>query len=294
MPAENFDRTPSVVAALESRARRVVASGAGVRVVWRRWGMGPPLVLVHGAAGSWTHWIRNIPALAEQFSVLTPDLPGFGDSDGLGEPHTVEHLADAVVAGLDELVPPSGHVRLAGFSFGAIVAGHVAARLGGRAAAVVLIGAGGLAFPSEAAGLTLRRLVPGMSDAEARDVHRANLRLLMFGDPAAADDLAVQLQIDNIRRTRFRSGDIPQSDALLRVLPEIRAPLAAIWGGRDAFVAPYFAERRASLARVHPDVDVRVVEGAGHWVNYEAAEAINRALLEILSRARPRDLRDSS
>ena len=120
-------------------------------------------------------------------------------------------------------------------------------------------------------------------------MYRANLRTLMLGDPAAADDLAVHLQIDNVRRTRFKSGDIPASDALLRALPAIRAPLAAIWGERDAFVAPRFEARRHTLARFHPDVDFRVVAGAGHWVNYEAAETIDRALLEIFSRARPGD-----
>jgi pimeloyl-ACP methyl ester carboxylesterase len=34
---------------------------------------------------------------------------------------------------------------------------------------------------------------------------------------------------------------------------------------------------------VQPGLDVRVVEGAGHWVNYEAPAAVNRALVEMLS-----------
>jgi hypothetical protein len=57
-----------------------------------------------------------------------------------------------------------------------------------------------------------------MSEEDAREVHRANLCTLMLGDPAAAADLAVHLQVDNVRRTRFKSGDIPSSDVLLRAL----------------------------------------------------------------------------
>ena len=79
-------------------------------------GAGPALALLHGASGSWTHWLRNIPALAERFTVLVPDMPGFGDSDDLPEPHTAERLADAVAAGLRALVPPPAEIRLAGFS----------------------------------------------------------------------------------------------------------------------------------------------------------------------------------
>jgi len=65
-------------------------------------------------------------------------------------------------------------------------------------------------------------------------------------------------------------------------LPRVRARVAAIFGGRDAFVGPHLDERRETLARFQPGLDFRVVEGAGHWVNYEAPEMVNRALLEML------------
>ena len=46
----------------------------------RCWGRGAPLVLLHGGMGSWTHWGRNIGALARKFTVITLDMPGYGDS----------------------------------------------------------------------------------------------------------------------------------------------------------------------------------------------------------------------
>ncbi|MDB5843914.1 MAG: hydrolase-like protein, partial [Polaromonas sp.] len=50
-------------------------------MVWRCWGEGAPVVLLHGGSGSWTHWIRNIPTLvACSRQVWAPDLPGFADS----------------------------------------------------------------------------------------------------------------------------------------------------------------------------------------------------------------------
>jgi pimeloyl-ACP methyl ester carboxylesterase len=113
-------------------------------------------------------------------------------------------------------------------------------------------------------------------------VHRENLHILMIADAARIDDLAVHVQAENLRRARFRSGAIPTSDVLLRVLPAIRARLGGIWGSRDAFAAPFIEERRRTLAAVQPGVDFRVIEGAGHWAIYEAPEAANVALLEMV------------
>ena len=50
----------------------------------RRWGTGNPLVLLHGGMGSWSHWLRNIGALAREFTVITLDMPGYGSSNGAG------------------------------------------------------------------------------------------------------------------------------------------------------------------------------------------------------------------
>ena len=43
------------------------------------------------------------------------------------------------------------------------------------------------------------------------------------------------------------------------------------------------AERAETLGRFQRDIDFRVIGGAGHWTPYEAADAINAALLEFVS-----------
>jgi len=251
-------------------------------MVWRAWGAGPPLVLLHGASGSWTHWLLNVAGLAARFTVLAPDMPGFGDSDSMDETHTAEALAAIVSAGIDAVVPLPQPLDLAGFSFGAIIAGLVAARQGPRVRHLVLVGPNGMALP-RGPGPPLARIRPDMAAAEARAAHRENLRILMLGDPARADDLAVDLQIANLARARFRSGAIPESDALLLALPDVRSRLSGIWGSRDAFAAPFLPARREALARFEPDLDFRVVEGAGHWVLYERPREVDAAMLEMLA-----------
>ena len=44
-------------------------------------GSGYPLVFLHGWPQSWYEWRKIIPPLAEQFTVIAPDLRGLGDSD---------------------------------------------------------------------------------------------------------------------------------------------------------------------------------------------------------------------
>lgn len=273
----------SHVARIESLGARVVTEVACGDMVWRVWGAGPPLVLLHGASGSWTHWIRNVLPLAEHHRVLAPDMPGYGESDAPPEPHTADALADLVAAGIGQLLPAPAVFDLAGFSMGAIIGGLVAARLGARVRRFVLLGPGGLGLVP-APVRTLLRLEPGMDGEALRHVHRQNLLTVMLARPESADELAVTLQIDNVARSRFRSGTIPVSDDLLRALPAVRAHLAGIWGGRDTFTGHHLAESRQVLAAADPTLDAAVIEPAGHWVNYEAADEVNRLLEEWLAR----------
>jgi pimeloyl-ACP methyl ester carboxylesterase len=268
---------------IESAGVRTVTPVASGAMAWRAWGAGPPLVLLHGASGSWTHWIRNVLPLAGHHRVLAADMPGYGESDAPPEPHTADGLAGLVAAGIDRMVPPPAVFDLAAFSLGAIIGGLVAARLGARVRTLVLLGPGGLGL-TPAAPRALLRLEPGMAPEAVRHVHRENLRTLMLARPESADDLAVTLQIDNVRRARFKSGAIPVSDVLFHALPAVRAHLAGIWGARDAFTSHHLEESRRVLVAADPRFDMRVIDGAGHWVNYEAAEEVNALLSEMLAR----------
>lgn len=51
-----------------------------IRIYYREYGSGPPLILIHGLSGSGRWWRRNINALAEHYHVYVVDLIGFGRS----------------------------------------------------------------------------------------------------------------------------------------------------------------------------------------------------------------------
>lgn len=252
-------------------------------MVWRIWGDGAPLLLLHGGHGSWTHWLRTVPCFAASRMVIAPDMPGYGDSDDLPRPHDIERLAEIVAAGLDEILRGAA-CDLVGFSFGAVIGGLVARRRPERIARFVLVGAGGLGLPAPPRPPLVKwRRLPGR---EARDeAHRRNLRALMIHDPRAIDDAAVRLQAANAERARVRSVDLIQPGMLARNLRGLPLRLAGIWGERDATALGFLDRRQALLRELDPASPFATVRDAGHWVQYEAADAFNVVLEGMLSPA---------
>src|SRR5690349_9910995 len=110
--------------AVDAQARRQETPCGAGSLAWRSWGEGAPVLLLHGASGSWRHWFRNIPGLARRYRVIAADMPGFGDSATCPDPQTPESLANALAAGLDAVVGVGVPVPILGFSFGGIVGGH--------------------------------------------------------------------------------------------------------------------------------------------------------------------------
>jgi pimeloyl-ACP methyl ester carboxylesterase len=275
------------VSDLEASADLVMTAGPGAQVAWHCFGEGRAVVLLHGDFGGWTHFAYNIAPLAKHFRVLVPDMPGYGRSDTPPEPHAPEHLATLLQAGVDELLGPEASLDIVGFSYGGIIAGHMAARLGRRVGCLVLSGPSGFGMRTTPPdGTELFAMRPGMSGPEVDAVHRHNLAKLMIADAHKVDDLAVRIQRRNIERARVRCGKYPDTTTLLDVLPQVTARLGAIWGGADIFNPPeQRARQEAALRRFDAGLDFRVVPGAGHWLFYEAPETANAWLIEMLEGA---------
>ncbi len=268
---------------IHAGAQRLETPCGQGRMVWHAWGDGalPPLVLFHGGFGSWRHWILNVVPLSQRFRVFAADLPGLGDSDRISDEYTAENIAATVSRGIDQIIPPPARFDIAGFSFGGIIGGHVAALQGRRVRSFTAVAAGGLGL-TNAAFPGLESMRGGMAPEALMAVHRTNLARLMFHDPARIDDLALHVQTETVSRARVRSGKIPWTGTLTEALRRTDTTLSGIWGQHDVIAAPYLHERKALFESLQPGCDFRVIEGAGHWLMYERPEAFNAALLSIL------------
>jgi haloacetate dehalogenase len=105
------------------------------KIFARAGGRGPPLLLLHGYAQTNVMWHRVAPALAEHFSLVIADLPGYGwsavpDSGEGHAPYDKRSMAKAMVEVMEKL----GHVRfrLAGHDRGGRVAYRLALDHPGR------------------------------------------------------------------------------------------------------------------------------------------------------------------
>jgi pimeloyl-ACP methyl ester carboxylesterase len=264
------------IASLDGRAARSETPCGDGALVWRRWGEGSPVVLLHGAYGSWRHWFRTIKPLAARHAVIIPDLPGLGDSAIPPLPMSLRSVATIIQDGLRTIVPATSAYDLVGFSFGGSLGGVLAMLEGRRVRSFTAISTSRLLPSGSPPPMRAWRHLRSIGERDV--VHRANLESLMFADPAGIDGLAVTLQRQNTELARIRTAEVVREPSLVDALGQTSATLLAMYGGEDRLVStdPESLER---LARALPRLEVRFIPGASHWAPYEAADAVNRALL---------------
>jgi 2-hydroxy-6-oxonona-2,4-dienedioate hydrolase len=262
----------------DSGTRLITSDLAGAQVVWRRWGQGRPIVLLHGGAGTWMHWAKNIAALAQDRTVYAPDMPGFGESDRPEDTHDADTVAPHVLRGMLELIEEP--FDLVGFSFGALVSSMVAAQAPAILERLVVVSVAGM-------GLTARpemKSMRGVTDAAGRaEVYRFNLAAMMLHDPATVDDMAVLIQDAGVSNERLKNRSQVRQNILPGLLKQCRCKTFGIWGTEDAVYRQHFAKLRETVPKLGLQ-DHTFMEGAGHWLPYERPEDF-KAILDRYLRA---------
>ena len=273
---------------MEARSTRHETPCGSGRMIWHLWdrsgGTAPVVVLFHGGAGSWRHWIKTIPALVDTYRVLVPDLPGLGESDSPPDGDDAFAIATIVANGIDAIVGKGTTFDVVGFSFGGTMASCVGALRGKQARSVTIIGSSGVGSLGSSVRLEKVRHLEGQA---RRDTHRANLGQLMIADPSKIDGLAIVIQDWNTIRSRLKTPPISQSGAILTAIDQLQSPLNGMWGEFDAPGNPKGPERVAALKARKPQADIRLIPKTGHWAAYESPEIVNPWLLEMLARTRP-------
>lgn len=285
----------------------------GSQLVAHRWAanngpVAPPVVLLHGGSGAWSHWVRNIAALRDAGrTVWVLDLPGQGASDlpaGVRDADDVGRvLAHALPAWMASQADADCGVDVVGFSFGALSAAFMVACMAASGIAstdqpvscaasqpalpihrLVLVGAPGLGILPKPA-YTLRGW-QHLSDSSAQiAAHWHNLAALMVQDVGCIDRATLAAHIARVRRDRLPRRRLSNTDALARTLAAVSCPIYAIYGESDALYPDLLDAAEAKLAQCagpHWRGMTRIA-GAGHWVMHEAASAFNAALLTLLN-----------
>ena len=233
-----------------SRSGPVVALQAGTD--------GPPLVLLHGLAGSGAWWKRNVPALSAAFRVTAIDLPGFGSSHRDAR-LILDEAPEQVAALLEEIGIERAHVI--GHSMGGLVAGGLAADHPERVDRLVLVDAGFLSLDP-----TLRHRFSGP------------LRTLPWTSPTILPTLVRDVARSGLVRMARATSEVLRKDWRHK-LPAIAAPTLVVWGQHDRVCNPRIGEQ---IAATVPGARLVIIRGAGHIPMWEKPAAFDAEVLAFL------------
>jgi pimeloyl-ACP methyl ester carboxylesterase len=252
---------------------------------------GTPVVLLHGWPDRASLWDDQVAALnAAGFRTIAPDLRGFGDSD---KPVGVEHynilfLAGDVQGVLDQLGVAKAHV--VGHDWGAALAWAIAGFAPDRVEKLVAMSVG---HPSGfgAAGLAQRRLSWYMLLFQFEGV--AEQWLSMDDWKNMRDFGAGHARIDQVIADSSRPGaltaglswyraNVPPESLVTPALefPPIAVPTMGIWSSGDDYLLE--APMKDSGQFVGAPFRYERIDGASHWMQLDAADEVNRLLLDFL------------
>jgi 2-hydroxy-6-oxonona-2,4-dienedioate hydrolase len=240
--------TRSKLDSLNDSAKRYLIPYNGGNIVFRAWGEGPAVVLLHGGSGSWKHWVKNIDAIvAMGRTVLVPDMPGFGESAAPLIGQDADVLPEPLEWALQQIIPDQSY-DLIGFSFGSMVAAQMVVRQPAKVKKLILSGSPALGINE----LRPFKLKPwnDLPKGAARDaIHRHNLGVLMLSSIHAVDDLALHIHSTNLDADRMKRRRLAYTDFLLQQLKMIQCPVYGIWGALDVLYKGNHAAVQHALAQ---------------------------------------------
>ncbi len=262
----------------------------------------PPLILLHGFPESHRTWRHQIPFLSQTHFVLAPDQRGYAKSS---KPEGVENYAPAKIVG--DVLALADHFRLdrftlVGHDWGGAASWMTAINHPGRIERLIILNAPHPFIfqrtmfddPEQRAASQYIRAFR----TDTIEAHIANIGIeayfdttfMRHSDPAAmAEEKPVYLDqwtqpgALTAMFNWYRASPIivpamdeePDRPAFLdRPFPPMTMPVLMIWGLKDVALRPSQLEGIEALV---PDLTLKTVD-AGHFVTWEAPDAVNAAI----------------
>ncbi|WP_027583061.1 alpha/beta hydrolase [Bradyrhizobium sp. Ai1a-2] len=278
----------------------VKANGAAFHVA--RIGAGKPLLLLHGWPEFWLTWEPVMARLSDRFALIAPDLRGFGDSDKPDGPYGPEQHTDDMLALMDALgIERAGVVghdvggavmqplarkapeRIAGLFFFDFVYPGIGPRMAAperlnhiwyqsfhqMEMAPKLIGA-----TRESCRLYIGRFLKGWShrqDAFDDVLDAFTDNFLKAGNLAGG---FAHYRAAHAARVKMMKGEAPS-------LPKVTVPTCIRWAEHDPLFPYAWTDR---LGETFADLDLKMLEGVGHFPHREAPDRASSEISTFFSR----------
>lgn len=242
------------------------------------------VVLIHGSGPgvtSYANWRVVIPALAEDFHVVAPDMVGFGFSE---RPDNVQYglqtWADQVVGLMDKLGIEKAH--LVGNSFGGAIALRIATQHPERVNKLVLMGSMGVPFA----------ITPALERVWGYEASFENMRKVLdvfaYSRALVNDELAkvryegsIQPGFQEAFEAMFPAPRQRWVDAMVTAEEELRKlpHRTLIVHGREDQVIP--VDNSYQLEGLIDNADLVVFSHCGHWSMIERTADFNRCVRDF-------------
>lgn len=268
------------------KARRIDVDG--VRWYYLSGGHGPTLLLLHGFGGDSSNWLPISRLLRQRFTLVIPDLPGFGNSE---TPESLRFDLDSQARRLLAFVESLGIDRclIAGNSMGGYLATAFAVAFPGKVSGLWLL-----------APLGVREVDPGMILARMDDEstrpppitsvseYRRQVLPYLFATrrwvpgplvkTLARRAIAMSTQTPRmLQEVRF------ESEALEALAPRVGRPSLVQWGDQDQVTNP---EGLEVLGRCFPDVECALTPNCGHLPMVEYPKLCANLFVDFVERKR--------
>lgn len=226
-------------------------------------GEGTPLLVLHTSGGPL--WTPLLDLLAGGRQVIMPVLPGYGLTPMLDGVTNATDLAD-LAADFIKTVIGDGPIDVFGGSFGGRIALYLAARHPELVTDLVLEAPSGVAVGAD----------PAKQDPQAA-------RTGLFAHPEKAKPFAPtpELAAGNSAAFRAYGGPVLVDDALIALLPQVKAQVLVIQGTRDTVTPP---ESGQYLAGALPSAKLTYVYDAAHAVQVDQPEWMFRVTRHFLDK----------
>ena len=263
-----------------------------MKLFYRKYGEGPPLIILHGLYGSSDNWVTIAKAISRKFTVYLPDLRNHGLS-----PHSDIHNYDVLSTDILEFAEKLGFEKF-------FLAGH---SMGGKTAAYFAV-----KWPEKPEGLVIADISPfAPPDIRTPEYyqHLSILKTIIRTDISAAGSRGkVEILLrDNITSLRTRGmimknlQRMPDNSftwkinaaALLKNLenimsglprPEMNYPVVTgfpvlfLKGERSGYLPE---SEWSDILKVFPGAELQIIRNAGHWIHSDNPEAVRDSLLYL-------------
>jgi pimeloyl-ACP methyl ester carboxylesterase len=267
----------------------------GHRVNYRIAGEGPLIVLVHGITSTSECWREVMPWLADDFTILAPDLLGHGES---AKPRG-DYSLGAYASGIRDLMIALGYERATflGHSLGGGVAMQLAYQFPERCERIVLVSSGGLGpevhLLLRAAALPgAEWVLPVIAGPRTRDAGRAVGRFLSRLGVRPAPDLAEfargyasladaetrQAFVHTLRAVIDPAGQRVSARDRLYLAAEV--PSLVIWGERDRIIP---LQHGQGAHEEMPGSRFITIPNAGHFPQLDQPRRFVEALVQFMT-----------